>query len=938
MPPTQLRGTQIADGGVQRQDLDVSTPGSAVIRKVLAGTRVSLSSTGPDAGTGDVTVSVQEGPGSGLNADLLDGEQGKNVFAGLRANANLHGGGTITTTNNAVKWSNRFIFIGDAAGTEAPSGSASYLQIVMPNAALTVPVLNGSPVTITADGIPLTAWQALYYDLSNGHSVATSTSGFTIISYTLAGNFCPPPDWVLIAANNGDQALFHFGRGLSMKANQSWDTTIGLVGQFNAKLAASHAGTGGAAHANATTAAAGFMSAADKLKLNSVFDDFTAAVVWNFDSTVEGWTSPGATLANTTPGSLTITSTGTDPRLERTGLSINGALNRIVRLKIKRIAGSGWDQRIFYSTSGHSYTSGFTRSFNATNPAIGETILVEMDMASLSAGGTDWIDSTITGLQFDIGNTSSDVFEIDWIAVGRYGPPDVATLTRRTATEGITGLWTFGPASGTFVGEARTDIGLIFGENAALYTMASGYIRNLIKRRSDTNDIEVGHSGTSFVRHINLVPGNSGEAQVAGSKIWHAGNDGAGSGLDADLLDGLDSAAFQLVSQKGAAGGYAGLDGSVKVPIAQIPTIGRSQLNVSTAGEAVTRKILAGAGVALSSTGADMGTGDVTISAVSNASLYAMNLGMNAGYVAASVASNALTIAIKHMSGNDPSATEQVLFNMRDPSAGSGILNALQVSTAFNLVVPAGATLGVPNNEPFRIWLVVLNDGGTLRLGVINCRRTAGVFPMNSDMLVSAVSIDTGADLSAEFYANASTISTPMLILAYLEWEGGLVTAGNWASAPTKIQLFGSGIPMPGAVVQEYMVNHAGSSYSTSPNTFVDAGGEISITPRSGMNLIAVDASWNARAGNVAGANAAGYGRVYRSSGGVDLSGSLTIQSMSGAGGVGHWGGLSWFGIDNQPKPYFGAPLTYKLQHAFSNTGGNIASTSICYRVREIMA
>ena len=29
-----------------------------------------------------------------------------------------------------------------------------------------------------------------------------------------------------------------------------------------------------------------------------------------------------------------------------------------------------------------------------------------------------------------------------------------------------------------------------------------------------------------------------------GNKIWHEGNDGAGSGLDADLLDGLDSSRF----------------------------------------------------------------------------------------------------------------------------------------------------------------------------------------------------------------------------------------------------------------------------------------------------------------------------------------------------------------------------------------------------------
>ncbi len=36
----------------------------------------------------------------------------------------------------------------------------------------------------------------------------------------------------------------------------------------------------------------------------------------------------------------------------------------------------------------------------------------------------------------------------------------------------------------------------------------------------------------------------TGEARVQGGRVWHAGNDGAGSGLDADLLDGQDSSFF----------------------------------------------------------------------------------------------------------------------------------------------------------------------------------------------------------------------------------------------------------------------------------------------------------------------------------------------------------------------------------------------------------
>lgn len=58
MANTNIRSRQIKDGDVLRADVNTSTSGSALITKVIAGTGISLSSTGADAGTGDVTVTV----------------------------------------------------------------------------------------------------------------------------------------------------------------------------------------------------------------------------------------------------------------------------------------------------------------------------------------------------------------------------------------------------------------------------------------------------------------------------------------------------------------------------------------------------------------------------------------------------------------------------------------------------------------------------------------------------------------------------------------------------------------------------------------------------------------------------------------------------------------------------------------------------------------
>jgi hypothetical protein len=58
MPQTVISGKQVKDSSIQRIDLDTTTVGQAVVTKLIQGTNVTLSSTGADAGTGDVTISA----------------------------------------------------------------------------------------------------------------------------------------------------------------------------------------------------------------------------------------------------------------------------------------------------------------------------------------------------------------------------------------------------------------------------------------------------------------------------------------------------------------------------------------------------------------------------------------------------------------------------------------------------------------------------------------------------------------------------------------------------------------------------------------------------------------------------------------------------------------------------------------------------------------
>jgi len=60
-------------GSVQRNDFDTTTSGQAVTTRIIAGTGITLSSTGVDTGTGDVTINSTGGGGGGLTYTEITG-------------------------------------------------------------------------------------------------------------------------------------------------------------------------------------------------------------------------------------------------------------------------------------------------------------------------------------------------------------------------------------------------------------------------------------------------------------------------------------------------------------------------------------------------------------------------------------------------------------------------------------------------------------------------------------------------------------------------------------------------------------------------------------------------------------------------------------------------------------------------------------------------
>ena len=218
------------------------------------------------------SIKSVDGPGSGLEADLLDGQHGSyyldltnatgtlaaNQIATLgpsklesntyninitgdvtgnltgrwgafsheqyafaiRAQRNITGGGTISVSSAGtpeVNWTSRFIVIANGKGAE--TAIDGYFGITVPAAGTSIPIVGGTSVTTTANGIPLANWQALYYILPLGQGSGSVSSNFRIVDYALTSNI--PADWILICVNNADQNMFYFPNGIKLRPGEN---------------------------------------------------------------------------------------------------------------------------------------------------------------------------------------------------------------------------------------------------------------------------------------------------------------------------------------------------------------------------------------------------------------------------------------------------------------------------------------------------------------------------------------------------------------------------------------------------------------------------------------------------------------------------------------------------------------------------------------------
>ena len=175
----------------------------------------------------------------------------------------------------------------------------------------------------------------------------------------------------------------------------------------------------------------GTISPSQKLEVDGVIEspylEYKPFVFYDFNSdTVSQWGLNNATLSTPSKSVTRFTTTGLDANLNRSfngsgynSPAIPGGQNQIIRIRYKWISGAGSTGEIFYATTGHSYHGSYYKAFSLNTD--GEYHTLVLDMSNLNSGGTDWIDNDITGIRFDLVNSTPIVIDIDWIAVGGNG-------------------------------------------------------------------------------------------------------------------------------------------------------------------------------------------------------------------------------------------------------------------------------------------------------------------------------------------------------------------------------------------------------------------------------------------------------------------------------------------------------------------------------------
>lgn len=238
----------------------------------------------------------------------------------------------------------------------------------------------------------------------------------------------------------------------------------------------------------------------------------------------------------------------------------------------------------------------------------------------------------------------------------------------------------------------------------------------------------------------------------------------------------------------------------------------------------------------LSSTaGAAVAAGAVTAQTLSSSAV-SVRAGMVNGTIAESRVGGAVTYSIKTLAGIDPSAADPVyaVFNN-----GSGGYVVRSIISALALTISSGSSLGAINSTPFRVWLLLLDNSGSVEFAAVICSDASGVMPLDEGLPISTTAEGGGgsADTIKTIYSSASRASKFFCFAGQASYDAGLAAAGTWNVAPSTLSVFGGASRRPGDVIQMKTVGNT-SPTSVNNTSYQNTALQLAITLASPQNLI----------------------------------------------------------------------------------------------------
>lgn len=278
------------------------------------------------------------------------------------------------------------------------------------------------------------------------------------------------------------------------------------------------------------------------------------------------------------------------------------------------------------------------------------------------------------------------------------------------------------------------------------------------------------------------------------------------------------------------------------------------------------------------------------------------------GKLVRSVAGNALTVALKDLAGNDPSAVSPVYVVVPTQTAGvlDGGYTTRKVSAALSTVVSSGSTLGHTNAVASPVYTYFIDNAGTIEIG--NATKFFGYASVQSSTAEGGVG---GADTATVLYSTAARVS--MAVVCAQRWKSTQAAAGTWLLTTGEVQL----APFPYKAPIRTKITAAGVNTYTAPWDMLDA--EIIITGGGGSGAGALASA----AGQVStGGGGAAAGTAIVSVSAALLTGNNTVTI--GAKGAGVNGALGNAGVASSAVNAAGTTLAA----ASGGGGGQLAAAA----------